>query len=73
MDNELDIEFNSRYGFGGYEDWNYTEYCPILSVRKDWDKKKKTFTIGECGLCFSCGEEIKDGILCFEHNNIKCV
>lgn len=73
VDNELEIKFDSYYGFGGYEDWNCTEYCPILSVRKDWDKEKKTFTIGEYGLCFSCGEKIKNGILCFEHNDIKCV
>ena len=64
VDNELDIKFNSDYGFGGYEDWIYRDFSPILSVRKDWDKEKKTFTIGEYGLCFSCGDECREGLLC---------
>ena len=73
VDNELDIEFNSHYGFGGYEDWNYREFSPILSVRKDWDKEKKTFTIGEYGRCFNCGDKIREGILCDECNDkIRC-
>lgn len=62
--NKLDIEFDSHYGFGGYEDWTYRDFSPILSVRKDWDKEKKTFTIGEYGLCFSCGDECNKGVLC---------
>ena len=73
VDNELNIKFNSDYDFGGYDDWNYSEFSPILSVRKDWDKERKTFTIGEYGLCFSCGEKIKEGLLCDECNTkITC-
>lgn len=64
VDNELDIEFDSRYGFGGYEDWTYRDFSPILSIRKDWDKEKKRFTIGDYGLCFSCGDECNKRLLC---------
>ena len=67
----LDIRFLTGYGFGGYDDWNNIEYCPILSIRKDWDGDFGRFTIGNYGLCFSCGEEIKDGILCSECNGTK--
>lgn len=67
----MDIRFLTAYGFGGYEDWNNVEYCPILSIRKDWDGDFERFTIGNYGLCFSCGEEIKDGILCSECNDTK--
>ena len=66
VDNELNIKFNSHYGFGGYADWNCRNFSPILSVRKDWDKEKKTFTIGEYGLCFSCGDECREGLLCVD-------
>ena len=64
VDNELNINFGSHYGFGGYEDWTYSGFSPILSVRKDWDKEKKTFTIGKHGLCFSCGNICCEGIQC---------
>lgn len=64
VDNELNIKFNSHYGFGGYEDWIHRDFSPILSVRKDWDKEKTSFVIGDYGLCFSCGDKCNESILC---------
>lgn len=67
---DLDIRFLTAHGFGGYEDWECLEYCPILSIRKDWNGDFERFTIGNYGLCFGCGVEIKEGILCPECNDI---
>ena len=65
----VDIRFLTGHGFGGYADWNCAEYCPILSIRKAWDGDFERFTIGNYGLCFSCGKEIEEGILCSECND----
>ena len=62
------VEFYSSDSFGGYEDWLCPEYCPILSIRKDRDDDYKRFAIGNYGLCFGCGKEIEEGILCSECN-----
>lgn len=78
VNNDLDIRFDSVCGFGGYDDWSYDDwncsnFAPILSIRKDWDRVHNRFIIGDYGLCFSCGDEHSEGILCFDcSKNGRC-
>ena len=58
------IHLCSGYGFGGYEDWTYEDFCAKVSIRADHENDYKEFEIGTCGLCISCGHETSDGLYC---------
>jgi hypothetical protein len=48
--------------FGGYPDWNYSQFDCHVSVRKGEDPEP--IEVGEYGLCISCGRECESGLYC---------
>ncbi len=56
-------------GFGGYQDWAYSQFDGRISIRNDCDVAEglvSPLVVGTYGLCIKCGEEISDGLCCFE-------
>lgn len=51
-------------GFGGYPDWNYSDFDAHISIRTDHAEDWKPLEVGTYGLCLQCGEEISDGLFC---------
>ena len=60
------IQLFSGYGFGGYEDWTYPDFCAKVSIRADHENDYQEFEIGTWGLCISCGRETSNGLYCDE-------
>lgn len=60
----VDFEFESVSGFGGYPDWTYSEFNPMVSIKKERLNDYKLFKIGAAGLCISCGKECSSGLYC---------
>ena len=60
------VELYSGYGFGGYEDWTYAEFCAKVSIRADHENDYEPFEIGTWGLCICCGDETDQGLYCEE-------
>lgn len=56
--------------FGGYADWNFSEFNPIISIKKERMEDFETFEIGAAGLCIICGEECSQGLYCDDHDDI---
>lgn len=50
--------------FGGYPDWVHEDFDAKISVRSDHAEDYEEFTVGEIGLCISCGMETSRGVLC---------
>ena len=65
-DNEKNITISADENFGGYADWDYEEFNPKISIRKDSYFNYHEFTVGKAGLCIMCGEEttINNGLYC---------
>ena len=61
---DSDITIHTGYGFGGYPDWDYSEFAPKISIRSDHKDNFKTFVVGTYGLCILCGEEINKWLYC---------
>lgn len=55
--------FRRHVDFGGYPDWEYSDFVPMVSVRVDADDPEEV-TIGEAGVCIKCGEYTSDGVYC---------
>lgn len=51
-------------GFGGYQDWIYSEFDAKISIRQDHADDFKAFEVGTYGLCICCGKEIERGLYC---------
>lgn len=69
-DDEYKDYVETGEGFGGYEDWIYSDFDGKISVRKNNDDPKETITIGTYGLCIVCGDEISEGLYCDDHDNM---
>ena len=67
-----EIRLYGGYGFGGYEDWTYEDFCAKVSIRADHESDYKPFEIGTYGLCIECGEEISDGLYCEDCGGETC-
>jgi hypothetical protein len=59
--------------FGGYPDWEYSDFVPMVSVRVDADDPEGV-TIGEAGVCIKCGDYTSNGVYCedCENSGIEC-
>lgn len=60
--------------FGGYPDWEYSDFVPMLSVRTDASDPKGVI-IGEAGVCIKCGCYNSHGVYCEDCENdgrIEC-
>lgn len=72
--NSLCIRFYENDGFGGYPDWDYSEFCAKVSVRKDWKGYEdgsyapRTFKVGSPGKCLHCGCSLSSYIYCPDCN-----
>lgn len=53
-------------GFGGYTDWTYDGFEGKVSIRNDHAEDFEPLTVGTYGLCIGCGEEIDDGLYCYD-------
>ncbi|MBQ8133549.1 MAG: hypothetical protein IJ192_03940 [Clostridia bacterium] len=51
-------------GFGGYPDWQYSEFDAKVSIRNDCSETKHPLIIGRYGRCVCCGYETSDGVYC---------
>ena len=58
------IAIPTGIGFGGYADWVHPEFDARISVRSDHADDYVPFTVGEGGLCISCGDETTRGVFC---------
>ena len=57
-------------GFGGYTDWTYDDFDGHISFRADCDMDSvRPLVVGTFGLCVKCGEEISEGMYCYDCNN----
>jgi hypothetical protein len=67
------VFFRRHEDFGGYPDWEYSDFVPMLSVRTDASNPEGV-TIGEAGVCVKCGAYNSDGVYCDEcsHDGIEC-
>ena len=63
-DNNLGIAIGEGRGFGGYADWTYSGFAPMISVRNDHAEDFKNFNVGTYGLCIQCGCEIDTKLYC---------
>ena len=62
--NKIGCHISCGTGFGGYCDWNYSDFDPKISLRADHQHDFKNFSVGTFGLCVSCGKEICHGLYC---------
>ena len=51
-------------GFGGYTDWNYSDFDAKVSIRADHENDYESLEVGTYGLCIRCGEETEIGLYC---------
>jgi hypothetical protein len=67
------IYFTRHELFGGYPDWEYSDYVPMVSVRTDASNPEGCI-IGAEGVCIKCGEPTSYGVYCDECANggIEC-
>lgn len=67
------FHFDRNDDFGGYPDWEYSEFVPMVSVRVDADDPE-VVEIGAAGVCIKCGEYTSDGVYCEDCANpgIEC-
>ena len=63
------IRFSTGSGFGGYPDWEYSDFNAKVSIRADHADDYRAFSIGTWGLCISCGEETEEGLYCSDCRN----
>lgn len=75
--NNKGICIEANHDFGGYADWEYEEFNPVISVRKDHQDDCHAFLVGRGGLCIECGEETdtSDGLYCYDcrnHSTFTC-
>ena len=61
-------------GFGGYADWNYSDFDAKVSIRADHENDYESLKVGTYGLCICCGEETEIGLYCNDckENGNKC-
>lgn len=62
------IFFEPHSDFGGYPDWTYSDFVPMLSVRTD-AVEPEGVTIGAAGVCIVCGCYNHDGVYCEDCSN----
>lgn len=71
------IYFGTGAGFGGYADWDYSDFAPMLSIVSGAETVAN-FYVGTSGFCLSCGEreEGEFGIYCshckYKHKCFEC-
>ena len=68
-DNIESVWFQPHEDFGGYADWEYEEFCPVLHYREniyDIDTKARKIVIGASGMCLMCGDDITEGAYCYD-------
>lgn len=65
-DNKYGVYFRVHHLFGGYPDWDYSEFCPKLSVRNDFDKQNRTYVVGNSATCLHCGTPISEYQFCYD-------
>lgn len=66
--NSDDLRFPVDDQFGGYRDWEYSEFAAKYSIRNDHANDYDPFMIGRAGLCVVCGCEIREGLFCGRHD-----
>ncbi|MBR1419563.1 MAG: hypothetical protein IJ575_00675 [Selenomonadaceae bacterium] len=64
--NDQLVSIKPSYSFGGYSDWLYSDFDAKISIRADHSDDFETFTVGDYGLCISCGCEISEGLYCVD-------
>ena len=64
VDNKQHIKFEKGRGFGGYPDWQYSDFHAMFSIRNDHADDYKTFDIGNCGICIVCGNYNSADLYC---------
>ncbi len=60
--NKTELEFYSGAGFGGYCDWQYSNFDAKISVMLG--HTPDNFYIGTYGRCIVCGEATSEGLYC---------
>lgn len=73
--NQQGVTIRRGYGFGGYEDWTYTDFDARISIRLDHIGDFKVFDVGTSGLCIMCGDKISSSLYCHDcatERHIRC-
>lgn len=68
----VDFHIDAHDDFGGYPDWCYEDFSPMISVKKERLENFETFEIGASGLCISCGCECSNGLYCDDCDEGGC-
>lgn len=55
------LKIHAGHGFGGYRDWTYPDFAPMLSVRNDHYEDAEGFLVGTNGRCIRCGDLTENG------------
>ena len=72
FNNSRRIYIDSGYGYGGYEDWTFSEFGATISINDSHLDDFRTFTVGVYGLCICCGEEISENLYCEDCDPADC-
>ena len=74
-DNADSIWFKPHENFGGYADWEYEEFAPMVHYRKDIKDihdKARTVIVGASGMCLICGDDISEKAHCWDCYHEAC-
>ena len=77
-DDDIPARFTASDNFGGYADWEYEEFCPMIAYRKSIDEEELydhpvEFFVGNAGLCLGCGATLRSRVYCREcDGRVEC-
>lgn len=68
-EDDIPARFTASDNYGGYADWEYEEFCPMIAYRKNIDEDelyndRVEFIVGNAGLCLGCGATIRSRVYC---------
>lgn len=70
-EDDLPARFTASDNYGGYADWEYEDFCPMIAYRKSIDEdelynNRVEFIVGNAGLCLGCGATLRSRVYCID-------
>lgn len=68
-EDDIPARFTASDNYGGYADWEYEEFCPMIAYRNSIDEDelynhRVEFIVGNAGLCLGCGATLRSRVYC---------
>lgn len=68
-EDDIPARFTAVNNFGGYADWEYEEFCPVIAYRNSINEDELCdhpveFFVGNAGLCLGCGTTLRSRVYC---------